>query len=618
MEMGAFLRVVDQLRVQHLVHTSGARASDRIEVYHDRLREAVVARISSKERTAYHRRLALALEASRLPDGEALSFHWAKAGDKPRAAKFAVAAAHQASEALAFDRAAQCWERALQLTPPDDDNRVRKLRVHLAEALANAGRGAVAALVYERAAEGAPAAEALDLRRRAGEQHLRSGHFDEGVAAIRHVLVQLGLTYPRSPFSALVQLVLLRLWLRVRGTRFRQRDASLIPTRELAKIDVCWSAGYVLGLSDTIYGAVFQARAVRLALRAGEPTRVARALSLSATYRATGDAGSWQPIERHLTMARALADATRDVQSISYAMGNSGIAHYLAGRFRHGLWELDRAAAIFRDKLPGAAWEQATMHLFALGALWYLGDLAEMCRRQPVYARDALDRGDVYAGVGVRLGHPNVVWLVRGNPTAARDDVRQAMGTWSKKGCHLEHVWELLALTNVDLYEGRGADALARIDERWPSMERSMLLRVQAVRVMTLHARARAAVAVAGTKPERSAERERLLRIAARDARRLERGRMGWTLPYARLAQAAVASLRRETERAVVLLREASFMADSAEMALYATVARRRLAERVGGEEAELLREQTDAWMAGQGVVDAGAMTEMLAPGLSP
>ena len=227
MEMGAFGRAVTQLRVAHLVLTAGARAADRIEPYHERVRAAVVAHVPKPQRAAYHRRLALALEAARWPDGEALSVHWAKAGDRERAAKHAVAAAHQASEALAFDRAAACWESALRLMAASDPKR-RVLQVRLAEALANAGRGTLAAPVYLKAAVGAEPGLALDLRRKAAEQYLRAGRFDEGIAAVRGVLALLGLTYPRSPLHALVQLLLLRFVLLVRGMGFKERDPSLI------------------------------------------------------------------------------------------------------------------------------------------------------------------------------------------------------------------------------------------------------------------------------------------------------------------------------------------------------------------------------------------------------
>jgi len=611
MEMGSFARVVAQLRVAHLVQTSGARASDRIEPYHERVRGAVVACLSAPQRAAYHKRLALALEASRWPDGEALSLHWARAGNRSRAAKYAVAAAHQATEALAFDRAAACWERALELTP-EGDPKQRALRVRLGEALANAGRGALAAKAYSAAADGAQPAEALDLRRRASEQFLRSGRFDEGIVAVREVLGLLGLSYPRSPLHALVLLVFWRALLALRGMRYRERDPSRVAARDLTRVDVCWSVAFALGLSDHIYGSVFQARAMLFALQVGEPTRVARALAVSGGYLATKGARASARVATHLAKARAIAERTRDPQSIAYAIANSAVSHYLVGDFPRTVTDADRAEVMFRDRVPGTSWEQATAHHFALMALVHLGKLRELQRRHPIYLRDALDRGDVYAAVCMRMGYANFVWLVRGDPEGARREVHEAMQTWSKKGCHLEHFYELVALVNADLYDKRPAEGLRRVNERWGALRGVLLFRIETVRIRCLDMRARCALAVASERPEECAA---LLAAVERDARRIGRERAPWATSLARLLRASAASIRGDQARATKLLREAIAGFESAQMAMHATAGRYRLARLVGGDEQRALEAQASAWMREQGVADAEALVSVLAPG---
>jgi serine/threonine protein kinase/tetratricopeptide (TPR) repeat protein len=610
MEMAAFARVVAQLRVAHMVLTSGGRASDRIEPYHERVRQVVVKQLSKRERIGCHRRLALALEAARWPDGEALSLHWALAGEPGRASKYAVAAAHQASEALAFDRAAACWERALKLTPEGDKRRV--IRARLGDALANAGRGALAAAAYAKAAEKAPAAEALDLRRKAAEQFLRAGRFDEGIAAVRQVLALLDLRYPSTPFQALVQLVFLRVLLALRGTRFRERDPSLVPARDLTRVDICWSIAFALGLSDHIYGAVFQVRAVLYALRAGEPSRVSRALAVAAGYQATGGIRAALRVDENLARARAIAERSGDPQSIAYTIANSAISSYLGGNFRRTLDDADRASDMFRDRVPGASWEQATMHHFAMMALFYLGELRELCWRQPLYLRDANERGDVYASVSMRAGLASLVWLVQGKPEEARRDIAGGMKAWSQKGCHLEHFYELIGLVHADLYEGRAREALDRVEKRLPEMRRAHLTRIGTVRIRTIEMHGRAALAVSARHPE---ERRTLLAAVERDARSIDRERAAWAMPLARLLRAGAAHQRGDRDQALMLLREAIFGCETADMALHATAARRRLGQLLGGDEGRKLLERTDEWLKGQGVADADAMTAMIAPG---
>jgi len=409
--------------------------------------------------------------------------------------------------------------------------------------------------------------------------------------------------------------IFLRFVLLLRGMRFKERDSSLVPARDLMRVDVCWSVAFCLAVSDHIFGAVFQVRAILFALEAGEPTRVARALAVGAGYQATGGGRDAARVEKHLARARALAERTRDPQSIAYTVGNSAVSHYLTGRFRHSLDDCERGAAMFRDRVPGAAWEQATMQHFALINLACLGQLAELQRRQPLYLRDALERGDLYGSVSVRLGWGNLVWLVRDDPAGARREVDDAMSSWSKKGCHLEHFYELVARTNVDLYERRGREALARVEERVLAMRRALLLRIATVRIWASEMRGRSALTVCVADP---AARARLLRQVEADARAILRQRSGWGTPLAKLLQAAVANLRGRRERASLLLREAIYGFDAADMSLYGTAARRRLAILIGGDEGKSLLAQTDAWFRDQQVASGDALTAMVAPGYDP
>src|SRR4029077_3335731 len=94
----------------------------------------------------------------------------------------------------------------------------RDLQVKLGDALANAGRGGEAGEAYLRAAENAGVAEALDLRRRAAEQLLISGHIDAGLSTLRQVLDRVGMKLPRTPTEAVLNLVRNRVQVRLRGT----------------------------------------------------------------------------------------------------------------------------------------------------------------------------------------------------------------------------------------------------------------------------------------------------------------------------------------------------------------------------------------------------------------
>src|SRR5262249_3360104 len=155
-----------------------------------------------------------------------------------------------------------------------------RLYEKLGDALANAGRGSRAAEAYGNALEGATAARSLDLRRRAAEQLLRTGRFDDGIAATRAVLAAVRMSFPTRPWIAVVLLLATRVMLRLRGLGFTTRDPTQISAEQLTRVDICWSVMAGMSLTDHVYGAMYQTRHLLLALRAGEPGRVARALAV--------------------------------------------------------------------------------------------------------------------------------------------------------------------------------------------------------------------------------------------------------------------------------------------------------------------------------------------------
>src|SRR5262249_11352996 len=242
---------------EHLARMSGARSTDHIETYHDRVREAALSRLDQRHRRKCHYLLALAFEVLGSADAETLFVHWRGAGDAEKASVYAERAAALASGALAFDRAARLYRLALELSAergaPTD-----ALRVRLGDALVYAGRSLEAADVYLFASNEATGARALELRRRAADQLLRSGHVDEGIALFDEILAVNGWRLAPTPRRALRSLLIGRARIRLRGLRFRQRDASQIASEQLARIDTCWSVATGLGMVDNVRGVDFQ------------------------------------------------------------------------------------------------------------------------------------------------------------------------------------------------------------------------------------------------------------------------------------------------------------------------------------------------------------------------
>ncbi|MCC7536868.1 MAG: AAA family ATPase, partial [Deltaproteobacteria bacterium] len=373
-------RRVGVLRASNLLQTMGTRATSRVAPYHDRVRAAVLEQLDPDGTRERHRVWARAIEASGRADPEALAMHFRAAGETDLAARNALDAAALAERSLAFDRAANLYRLALDLAG-DTHPRARALRTSLGHALANAGRGAEAADVYIAATEGAPAAEALDLRRRAAQQLLITGHIDAGLRVLADVLVSEGLSYPRAPVWALLLVLWYRALLAVNGLRYRVRDASDVTPRDLARIDVCWNAGIALGTVDNVRGNAFQARGLLLALRAGEPVRLAHALAIEAGFAAIAGERARPRAERILVEADRLAREVNDPHARAVVEGARGQLAFLTGRFREAIERCERTEADLREHCVGTTWETSTMRLWAARSMLQVGDFEALRRK---------------------------------------------------------------------------------------------------------------------------------------------------------------------------------------------------------------------------------------------
>jgi serine/threonine protein kinase len=598
---------LDTLRMQRLVRVQGMRSSDLIEPYHDRIREVVTARLDATTRLTMHNALAEALEGCGRADPEALMVHHRAAGNKEAAWKYAIAAADRARNALAFGRAADLYRAALEIDPGRDAHAVQ---IKLADALADAGHGAEAVMLYEAALPAAEASEALDLRRRAAEQALRVGQIEKGLALLENMLTPAGLWLPRHRWLAALLLLAYRAWLRIRGFGFRGRydydpDA-------LRRVDIGWALATGLSNVDAVRGAYMQARTLLLALAAGEPSRIARALALEGAFHAAAAHRDRKHYEKLLQASAALASKLGDTYSTTYAeFGAAGVAYY-EGRFKDCLEKADRVYRQFA-LCSGVSWERTTMRHYAIWSLMWMGRIREASHRVRSQYRAANDRGDLYSAADLRLFLSNLAWLADDDVAGAREAVREAMSLWTHRDFHAQHYYAMYATGQIDLYEGDGVGGLRRIQEVWTGLRSSLLLEVITVSTETAHLRARCALAAACQDP---AGRDRYLSLVAADVRWLRSRHSVLAPAFVELLMAAVDRLRGDDPSCASRLRNAVSMFEALDMAMYAAAAARRLGDLECAAPSDIDRaEAATEFMRSEGIVNVDRWTDMLAPG---
>lgn len=551
----------------------------RFECYHDQIREAVTTRLSADDRRDMHDRLAHALASRDELDHEALVIHWRGALEPARAGEHALVAAGQARASLAFERAAQLYQEALELLHLPDETR-RHIVAQLAGALAHAGRSAEAAAAYLEAARGSDGDDALDLERRAASQYLRGGHIDEGLAILDRVLTTVGLCRE----SRLGSLLWNRMRLRIRGTRVSPMSAS---TRDLVKLDTLWAAASDLGMVDVIASADFGTRQLLLALSLGEPVRAARGLLTEAMLLAAQ--GKPERAEALVSSATTLTAKLDNPELPAWVAGARGVCDYQQGRFRGAAEHARAAVRQLREGCSGVVWEVGNVAVQEAWARFYLGELRELTALVDGALEQARHRGNRFDTANFGAGVPSLAWAVVDRVTQGRAEVDHAMDSWSRRGFHLQHYYALIAHASFDLYEG--VDALPRVHAAWPALKESHLLRVPSVAIESHHLRGRAAIV---------ADDHTLL---AKSLRALDRfGAHPWASAMAALVRAGM-----EPDR----LAEAEQACAKAQMAAFAAAARR---QRGVWLRNDAVIEDADRDLTSRGVRAPAAFARMLVP----
>jgi eukaryotic-like serine/threonine-protein kinase len=598
--------LVARLRAAHLVRNS--RSSDRLEMYHDRIRETLAARISSDAARQIHDVMARVLVAHGDDDPEALFEHYRAAGHLARAAMQAAAAADKASAVLAFDLAVAFYGEAIKLEPASAHS--ARWRADLARALENAGRPLEAADAYLEAAGRGVSGASIELQRKAAELLLIGGHIDEGLAVIGEVLRTVGVPLARGHASALASLALRRLQLRWRGLDVRTQREPRISDDDLFRIDACWSITVGLAMVDPIRAADFNVRQLLSALKVGDPYRIARAMALEGGFSVLIPVAATRSPEQLYHHAERLAGSEGQQYIGALTAVWAGIGAFLTGKWVEATERCGRAVTLLRDHCTGVTWELNLAQNFFLFSVVYRGELREAASHWRGLLQSARERGNFYLvlELSTRL---SLLWLAADQPLEAEREADEAVSRWSQRGFERPRYLQLLTRIQTCLYVGRPREAWELVERHQGELGRPLFRRVQHTRIEIANWRARCALALAA----HGEDARRLHAIALEQAQRIERERMSWSNPFAMLIRATVAYQQGDADAAVEGLAATVASFTSAEMHMHAAACRWRLGAVVGGGRRAALRLEADRFFAVQDVRNPTAFLRVIAPG---
>lgn len=556
-------RVLDDLRNHQLVtvHAEGGLGARTLEVYHDKIREPLLARMPPSEQTTVHGALARALEEAGNPSLPLVAFHFHEAGDDEKASSYAVRAARAADGALAFASAAKHYGDALSWGVFEGAHLV-ELRRRLAAALFNAGRCAESAQAYEVARQCTGGVENRSLAALQATAWFSAGHVDEGMRCIGPVLRQLKLSAPRPRW------LMPSLALKILGLRLRRLEVTPgvdVDDERAFRADVSWSLGQGLSMFLSARGAYFAVQSLIESSPTKDPHRVGRALAFVGGICANmgGRMSAWG--DEWLGRAEAIARNTNDDSVLGWCQVWRANSELVRGNFLDAETFALEAIDLMEGGPYAMSWECHTARCFLLMARERLGRFGAVAELSSELARRAETMDDLYGRVVFSLFEAQMA-AASGDVPRARWLADSAMRDWTKDHYTVQHFYALRVNVTCDLQAGDVDAARERLETQWRQVEKSEVMDVPSSRldaeVLLLRVQLAAATAGQGTGVVDVARLKSVSRRSREGA------------GYAHLLSGAYHRVRDEGTAAAERAAAAAVIFDELNMRVMATVAR--------------------------------------------
>lgn len=450
-----------ELVLRRLVTASGPHASSTLSVVHDRVREAVLAALSPERVRALHLALARAL-TQHAPRFELIVEHYLAAEQRAEAARYALRAADQATQVLAFHRVPALLQLAVEAALPEERG---ALSWRLGEAYALIGRGVDAAQAYQEAAkQSADAEQRWELNSFAMWQAFHAKDFARGDELLAQLDVAHGGRRIRPSVWRVIEIALYALTWHLLGHPKLANARTDPKACDTKRLRLAFRASMGLVGTRTMSAFYYATWTMRLAARLGDTAMYASMLGLFVASKGLRSGKPSLREERSLEYAAELAQKS-DVGARTFvATGRTAYAFSTAQNTRaeREFWPL--ADAEFPPTPLGTFLHSTLLYSMGPPLLFMSGRLT---RAQQFAARAiarAHEGGDAYVEHGLRalLAYRHL----------AQDEADLAWSDWTRtRALYPEH--DALRTTTygivLALYAGRLEDAELVLAEsrRW-------------------------------------------------------------------------------------------------------------------------------------------------------
>jgi hypothetical protein len=328
----------------------------------------------------------------------------------------------------------------------------------------------------------------------------------------------------------------------------------------------------------------------------------------------SASSGATEKAAELLKQAEQLADRLGSRTTVGLCRMIGAVSAVHDGRSEDAERYAIEAEGILSEQSALSAWPLIIARVYHISALIDEGKIVDLCRVSREFLDDAQDRGNLFAATMFRSGWSTLLWLCNDDLDGAKDALQKALTQCPEGVFYIPHYNCLLARGMIDLYAGENEAAFKHIEAVWPTLERSLVLRIRSVRVRCLRMRAACAIAAANN----GGDREGLLAIAENHAKALERERHYSVISNnakARLLRAGISATRGDMPTAVDHLSFAIDQFKECGSEFWYAISMRRKGQMIGGDEGKAMMRQADDWMWCEKIKNPARMTAAFIPG---
>ncbi|MFC1848619.1 protein kinase [candidate division CSSED10-310 bacterium] len=602
-------QTLDILRSVNLIRAVKTDGKTQFEAYNNRIREAVFTHLNTDSIQQYHYKLATNLEKWEGAPVESLARHWRASGVTDRAREYAEFAAERANKKLAFDRAAAYYKMALDFMEGGTAKSQQLCRAR-GDSLVNAGRSGAAANAYKGALKGPDKSNQAELRCLIATHLLRSEHIQEGFEYSSLVLRDYGIKLPTTRDKAIPRILFNSFLISFVSPRWKNKPAEDISPALLIKLDTINSIAIALAQSEPVYSIWLNWRFFKMALKVGEPTRIAEGLMAIAGQLALFGSKNLGVTQKLLDKASFLVHRVGDPLLMAIEALCKGIVFITEGKWKDALSNLEEAETILVEKCQGVWGDLAITRQLSLVSLFWLGKVKQAVHRLNIYERDAYLRKDHYVLDFLRSQF-GYIWLANDEEDRVREYLDHILSYKREDDLNTSYFSALVNLVDFHLFRGEIDAASKAFFRLKPLFENSSIRYVEIYQCDFQYLQARVAL----TSAQHWIERELNIKTASTALRRLKKTKLNFTQTQAIAILAAIEQLRGNKNTCLDLLLEAEVRFKTNDAPLMSAFAGRLRGIILGGEQGQKLQANAEANIIESGVKKMERMSSMLFPG---